>query len=86
MNASLILNFIELIKIITSSESQEHYMEKAKEIQLILINFHHLLNEFRPHQARDVIKYLLQEQLKLRRNALDKVRQTVQKIQNSNSK
>ena len=38
--------------------------EKIHQIRLIFINVHHLINEYRPIQARDTLRIMLENQVK----------------------
>ena len=38
-------------------------MEKSADLRTIFINFHHAINEYRPHQARESLVALMQDQL-----------------------
>lgn len=58
---SLLLNFLELIGIL--STNPQHQADKVQDIRTMFINFHHLLNEYRPHQARESLILMMEDQL-----------------------
>ncbi|KAG7661884.1 MED7 [[Candida] subhashii] len=71
---SLLLNFLELIGIMSIDPQQ--FESKVKHISLILININHLLNTYRPHQSRESLIMLLRKQIdckKLEIDTIDKV-------------
>lgn len=65
LSYSLLLNFVELVGVL--SVNPEQHGQKVENIRTILVNIHHLLNEYRPHQSRESLIMLLEEQLEYKR-------------------
>ncbi|KAH9907168.1 mediator complex, subunit Med7 [Xylariomycetidae sp. FL2044] len=69
---SLLLNYLELIgRLATNPELAE---EKITDIRDMFINFHHLTNEYRPHQARESLIMRMQAQLDKTKHETDTIR------------
>ena len=58
-----------MIGIMSVDPSQ--YPEKIEDLKTLSINFHHLLNEYRPHQARESLILMMQDQLERSRAETD---------------
>lgn len=58
---SLLIKFVELCGVM--SLSPEQFPATVEEMRVILINAHHLMNEYRPHQSRESLLMLLQQQV-----------------------
>lgn len=58
---SALLNFLELIG--AASLSPSAILDKAADLQTILLNMHHGINEYRPHQARESLIQTMQSRL-----------------------
>ncbi|RDA86951.1 hypothetical protein CP532_1877 [Ophiocordyceps camponoti-leonardi (nom. inval.)] len=61
MAKSLLLNFLELTGLL--SRSPAHAEAKMQDLRTLFINMHHVLNEYRPHQARESAMEMMQEHL-----------------------
>ncbi|KAJ3404801.1 Mediator of RNA polymerase II transcription subunit 7 [Chytriomyces hyalinus] len=55
---------MELLQILV--KDPEEHTRKIEHIRLLFININYLLNEYRPHQARDTLKLLMQLQIQRR--------------------
>jgi len=58
----LLLTFLELVGILSANPAL--YKSKIDELRTLFINFHHLLNEYRPHHSRESLIFLMEDQLK----------------------
>ncbi|KAL2109463.1 hypothetical protein VUR80DRAFT_2450 [Thermomyces stellatus] len=74
---SLLLNFLELLGVLSIDPTQAE--EKLNDIRTLLINFHHTLNEYRPHQARESTIALMQEHLDRTRAETAAIREAVER-------
>ncbi|KAL4921498.1 mediator of RNA polymerase II transcription subunit 7 [Aspergillus aurantiobrunneus] len=61
ISKSLLLNFLEFVGIL--SVTPEQFEPKLEDIRNLFINAHHLLNLYRPHQARESLILMMEEQL-----------------------
>ncbi|GAW13778.1 hypothetical protein ANO14919_031670 [Xylariales sp. No.14919] len=76
---SLLLNFLELTGLLaTSPEAAE---EKITDLRDLFINFHHLINEYRPHQARESLISMMQSQLDRTRAETNAIRDAKDKAE-----
>jgi mediator of RNA polymerase II transcription subunit 7 len=51
LNRSVVICFLELLDILIDNPSSEERNEKVKDLSILFINMHHLINEYRPHQV-----------------------------------
>ncbi|KAH8552854.1 MED7 protein-domain-containing protein [Umbelopsis sp. PMI_123] len=64
---SLMAQFLTLLDILV--REPEKFGPRIEDISNILINIHHILNEYRPHQARETLRLMLETQLKKKMQA-----------------
>jgi mediator of RNA polymerase II transcription subunit 7 len=58
---SILLNFLEFIDLLSQNPDQKD--AKIKDLEALFLNAHHMINEYRPHQARETLIMLMEEQL-----------------------
>ncbi|XP_065225202.1 mediator of RNA polymerase II transcription subunit 7-like [Planococcus citri] len=85
LNHSLLVNFLDLLDILVYAPESPRRTEKVDDISILFIHIHHLLNEFRPHQARETLRVMLDLQKRQRietavrfRKHLDKANEILQ--------
>ncbi|CAM0140139.1 Mediator of RNA polymerase II transcription subunit 7 [Umbelopsis sp. WA50703] len=59
---SLMAQFLSLLDILV--REPDKFGGRIEDISNILINIHHILNEYRPHQARETLRLMMETQLK----------------------
>lgn len=84
LNHSLFANFLDLIDLLIHYPDSPKRAEKIEDLSLLFVHIHHLLNEFRPHQARETLRVLMDVQKRTRietarrfQKHLEKVRELV---------
>jgi len=80
LNHSILVNFLDLIDILIKSPESTKREEKIEDINLLFIHMHHLINEFRPHQARETLRVMLMVQKRKRTNFTEKFREQLDKV------
>jgi len=85
LNHSLLVNFLDLIDLLVQCPDSPRRAEKVEDLSLLFIHIHHLLNEFRPHQARETLRVMMELQRRQRietalrfQKHLDKVQEILQ--------
>lgn len=66
LNHSLLVNFLDLIDILIYAPESHRRTEKIDDLTLLFVHIHHLLNENRPHQARETLRVMMELQKRQR--------------------
>ncbi|KAF2735835.1 hypothetical protein EJ04DRAFT_562983 [Polyplosphaeria fusca] len=77
---SLLLNYVELVGIMAQDPKSERKEEKLKDMHTIATNMHSIINEYRPHQTRETIINMMEEQLDRKRAEIDAIRKLKDKF------
>ncbi|MCJ1300769.1 Mediator of RNA polymerase II transcription subunit 7 [Hypocenomyce scalaris] len=76
---SLLLNFLEFTHILATNPAD--YGAKWDDLRDLFLNAHHLINEYRPHQARESLILLMEEQVRRGREEVRGVREVKAKVE-----
>ena len=81
LNHSVLVNFLDLLEFLIKSPDSEKRVEKIGDLNLLFIHMHHLINEFRPHQARETLRVMLHVQKRKRLQLAEKFHGHLEKVQ-----
>ncbi|XP_067852046.1 mediator of RNA polymerase II transcription subunit 7 [Heptranchias perlo] len=66
LNMSILVNFLDLLDILIKSPGSIKREEKLEDLKLLFVHMHHLINEYRPHQARETLRVMMEVQKRQR--------------------
>ncbi|KER29085.1 MED7 protein [Opisthorchis viverrini] len=75
INFSILANYLDLLDIITRDPSSTKRTERLDNLAVLFINMHHLVNEYRQHQARDLLREILKYQVTVASQTVEKAEQ-----------
>lgn len=81
INQSLLANFLDLLDLLVHSPDSPRRAEKVEDLSLLFIHIHHLLNEFRPHQARETLRVMMELQRRQRLETAHRFQKHLDKVQ-----
>ncbi|KAI9673054.1 MAG: Mediator of RNA polymerase II transcription subunit 7 [Caeruleum heppii] len=76
---SLLLNFLDLVGVLSKDPAESE--PKMADLRTLFLNAHHLLNEYRPHQARETLILMMEAQLERSRKETDGIRRMRGKVE-----
>lgn len=68
---SALVNYLALIGMM--AVDPESFPPKVEDLRIVFVNMHHLLNLYRPHQSREGLILLMNEQIAKMREEIDRV-------------
>ncbi|XP_075736578.1 mediator of RNA polymerase II transcription subunit 7 isoform X2 [Rhipicephalus microplus] len=80
LNHSLLVNFLDMVDILIRCPDISKRLEKKEDMSLLFIHMHHLINEYRPHQARETLRVLLDMQRQQRLDTAHRFQKYLDKV------
>ncbi|XP_056648440.1 mediator of RNA polymerase II transcription subunit 7 [Diorhabda carinulata] len=80
LNQSLLANFLDLLDLLVKCPDSQRRAEKVEDLSLLFIHIHHLLNEFRPHQARETLRVMMELQKRQRIETANRFQKHLDKV------
>jgi len=81
LNYSILVNFLDLLDVLIRAPDSQRRLDKIDDLTLLFIHMHHLINEFRPHQARETLRVMLEKQKRERLETVDRFKKHLQCVQ-----
>ncbi|KAJ2715965.1 Mediator of RNA polymerase II transcription subunit 7 [Coemansia spiralis] len=72
LNRLVVFEFLDLVDVLVKDPSQ--FGARTARIRYVFVNIHHLINEYREHQAKETLKLMLQEQIDAKHRAAERTR------------
>lgn len=76
---SILLSYLELVR--TLSLNPEAAIKKIEDLRTMFINVHHLINEYRPHQARETLMLMMEERIERGWSEIERIREMRGKVE-----
>ncbi|KAJ1846890.1 Ribonucleases P/MRP protein subunit pop1 [Coemansia sp. RSA 2708] len=79
LNRSVIFEFLDLVDVLVKDPSQ--YTARTDRIRDVFVNIHHLINEYREHQAKETLKLMIQQQIDGKRQTTERILSKCQELE-----
>lgn len=80
LNHSILVNFLDMLDILVRCPDTPKRIEKKEDLNLLFVHMHHLINEFRPHQARETLRVMLDVQKKQRLETAERFQKQLERV------
>lgn len=80
LNMSILINFLDLLDILIKNPGSIKREEKLEDIKLLFVHMHHLINEYRPHQARETLRVMMEVQKRQRLETAERFQKHLEKV------
>ncbi|XP_037955811.1 mediator of RNA polymerase II transcription subunit 7-like [Teleopsis dalmanni] len=82
LNMSICISYLDMLDVLGTDDNEEILKQKLKDIEYLFIHFHHLINEMRPHQARETLRVMMELQKRQRVVTLLSFQETMVQVWN----
>jgi mediator of RNA polymerase II transcription subunit 7 len=79
-NRSLTVAYLELLGILSVNPTSEQKDQKLRDILTLVTNMHALINEYRPHQARETLILEMERQVERKKREIEGVRKMRERV------
>ncbi|KAM8974537.1 mediator of RNA polymerase II transcription subunit 7 [Pelodytes ibericus] len=80
LNMSILINFLDLLDILIRSPGSIRREEKLEDLKLLFVHMHHLINEYRPHQARETLRVMMEVQKRQRLETAERFQKHLERV------
>ncbi|XP_077465693.1 mediator of RNA polymerase II transcription subunit 7-like [Stigmatopora argus] len=80
LNMSILVNFLDLLDILIKSPGSIKREEKLEDLKLLFVHLHHLINEYRPHQARETLRVMMEVQKRQRLDTAERFQKHLERV------
>ncbi|KAI6076910.1 Mediator of RNA polymerase II transcription subunit 7 [Aix galericulata] len=80
LNMSILVNFLDLLDILIRSPGSIKREEKLEDLKLLFVHVHHLINEYRPHQARETLRVMMEVQKRQRLETAERFQKHLERV------
>ncbi|XP_034738889.1 mediator of RNA polymerase II transcription subunit 7 [Etheostoma cragini] len=80
LNMSILVNFLDLLDILIKSPVSIKREEKLEDLKLLFVHMHHLINEYRPHQARETLRVMMEVQKRQRQDTAERFQKHLERV------